>query len=103
MTFNIELNDRIYKDIEFYCKTNNVTIQDYITELIEEKHSMNKYGDLNDIMPKIVEESTVEVKKRGRPKKTTEETIVEDEKELKTEEIVTNKAMPKKKRTLKTL
>lgn len=77
MKLEIELNDRQFNDIEGYCKANNLDIQNYIVDIITEKHSINKFGDLNELIPKVIEEEKVEVKKRGRPKKV-KETIVEE-------------------------
>ena len=118
MTISIELDDRQYRDIELYCNMNNIKINDYLTDIISEKHMINKYGDLNDIMPVAIEENKTKIKKRGRPKKDTEPqseigTVVEDvneEKENKTVEITENreaetvvKPTVKRKRTLKTI
>ena len=118
MTISIELDDRQYRDIELYCNMNNIKINDYLTDIISEKHMINKYGDLNDIMPVAIEEDKTKIKKRGRPKKDTEPqseigTVVEDvneEKENKTVEITENREVEtvvkptvKRKRTLKTI
>lgn len=73
MLFSVELDDRIYRDIESYCKANNIGIQEYVCEIILERHSMNKYGDLNDIMPAMIGKSTVKTKKSTQgTRKTTE-------------------------------
>ena len=118
MTISIELDDRQYRDIELYCNMNNIKINDYLTDIISEKHMINKYGDLNDIMPVAIEEDKTKIKKRGRPKKDTEPqseigTVVEgvnEEKENKTVEITENREVEtvvkptvKRKRTLKTI
>ena len=122
MTISIELDDRQYRDIELYCNMNNIKINDYLTDIITEKHMINKYGDLNEIMPVAIEEDKTKIKKRGRPKKDTEpqseiEAVVEEkkegvneEKENKTVEITENreaetvvKPTVKRKRTLKTI
>ena len=118
MTISIELDDRQYRDIELYCNMNNIKINDYLTDIITEKHMLNKYGDLNDIMPVAIEENKTKIKKRGRPKKDTEPqseigTVVEgvnEEKENKTVEITENREVEtvvkptvKRKRTLKTI
>lgn len=122
MTISIELDDRQYRDIELYCNMNNIKINDYLTDIITEKHMINKYGDLNEIMPVAIEENKTKIKKRGRPKKDTEPqseigTVVEEkkedtneEKENKTVEITENredetvvKPTVKRKRTLKTI
>ena len=118
MTISIELDDRQYRDIELYCNMNNIKINNYLTDIITEKHMLNKYGDLNDIMPVAIEENKTKIKKRGRPKKDTEPqseigTVVEgvnEEKENKTVEITENREVEtvvkptvKRKRTLKTI
>ena len=118
MTISIELDDRQYRDIESYCDMNNIKVNDYLTDIITEKHLTNKYGDLNEIMPVAIEENKTKIKKRGRPKKDTEPqseigTVVEgvnEEKENKMVEITENreaetvvKPTVKRKRTLKTI
>ena len=122
MIISIELDDRQYRDIELYCNMNNIKINDYLTDIITEKHMINKYGDLNEIMSVTIEEDKTKIKKRGRPKKDTEpqseiEAVVEEKKEDTNEEtenkmveITENreaetvvKPTVKRKRTLKTI
>ena len=122
MTISIELDDRQYRDIELYCNMNNIKINDYLTDIITEKHMLNKYGDLNEIMSVSIEEDKTKIKKRGRPKKDAEpqseiEAVVEEKKEdtnekieNKTVEITENREVEtvvkptvKRKRTLKTI
>lgn len=119
MKIELDFNDRQYNDIELYCKTNNIDIQTYLIDIISEKHSINKFGDLNELIPKVIEESTVSVKKRGRPKKVVEEKSDLEKKndeplkeitevvKIKSESEETNKDVVKptvkRKRTLKTL
>lgn len=76
MKIEIELDERQYNDIDGYCKANNIDIQKYLIDIISEKHSINKFGDLNELLPKVIEEERVQVKKRGRPKKVKE--IIEE-------------------------
>lgn len=122
MTISIELDDRQYRDIELYCNMNNIKINDYLTDIITEKHMLNKYGDLNEIMSVSIEEDKTKIKKRGRPKKDAEpqseiEAVVEEKKEDTNEEtenkmveITENREVEtvvkptvKRKRTLKTI
>ncbi len=118
MTISIELDDRQYRDIELYCNMNNIKINDYLTDIITEKHMLNKYGDLNEIMSVSIEEDKTKIKKRGRPKKDTEPQseigVVVEEKKEETEnnmgEITENREVEtvvkptvKRKRTLKTI
>ena len=78
MVLDIELEDRVYRDIESYCKANNLIVQKYIYNIITEKHSLNKYGDLNEIIPATIDKSTVEAKKWSRRTKKTDEVKVEE-------------------------
>ena len=118
MIISIELDDRQYRDIELYCNMNNIKVNDYLTDIITEKHMINKYGDLNDIMTVAIEEDKTKIKKRGRPKKDTEPQseigVVVEEKKEETEnkmvEITENREVEtvvkptvKRKRTLKTI
>ena len=122
MTISIELDDRQYRDIELYCNMNNIKINDYLTDIITEKHMLNKYGDLNEIMSVTIEEDKTKIKKRGRPKKDVEtqseiEAVIEEkkedtneEKENKMVEMTENREVEtvikptvKRKRTLKTI
>ena len=118
MTISIELDDRQYRDIESYCDMNNIKVNDYLTDIITEKHMINKYGDLNEIMSVAIEEDKTKIKKRGRPKKDAEsqseiEAVVEEKKEEmenKMVEITENREVEtvvkptvKRKRTLKTI
>lgn len=119
MIISIELDDRQYRDIESYCDMNNIKVNDYLTDIITEKHMINKYGDLNEIMPVAIEENKTKIKKRGRPKKDTEPqseigVVVVEEKKEETEnnmgEITENREVEtvvkptvKRKRTLKTI
>ena len=118
MTISIELDDRQYRDIELYCNMNNIKINDYLTDIITEKHMLNKYGDLNEIMSVTIEEDKTKIKKRGRSKKDEEPqseigTVVEEKKEEtenKMVEMTENREVEtvikptvKRKRTLKTI
>ena len=118
MTISIELDDRQYRDIELYCNMNNIKINDYLTDIITEKHMLNKYGDLNEIMSVTIEEDKTKIKKRGRPKKDVEtqseiEAVIEEKKEEtenKMVEMTENREVEtvikptvKRKRTLKTI
>ena len=119
MQLELEISDRQYDDISAFCKANNLQVQEYITSIITEKHSLNKFGDLNNIIPKAFEDSVVTVKKRGRPKKAVSEIEISQDKGTvsKTKDggltetgygdsnIVEekHKAVVKRKRTLKTI
>lgn len=82
MTISIEISDWQYRDIESYCKLCKISVQEYLVGIISEKHSINKFGDLNEIVKVDTEKSEVKAKKRGRPKKTE----AEDEKSVEIKE-----------------
>lgn len=99
----IKLNDRLHRDIETYCEANNLLIEEYLSKIIEERHLINKYGDLNEIIPKAIEEKTVEVKKKALNKG---ELIQKEDETVTSNNIVEStqpKSVVKRKRTLKTL
>lgn len=112
MVINIELSDRIYQDIEAYCKANNLEISNYLVEIIEEEHSINKFGDMNEMFPKANEAKTVKAKTRKTKTDKQEEIIAITEQETHTDKTVEIEkpttvesvtTVTKKKRTLKTL
>lgn len=123
MTLTIEIVDRNYEQIKEFCDFNQIKIEDYIVQCVEDDYFTRKYGDLNEKLnpskPKIEEkpltkeidrpiEEKLEKKKVGRPrkKKVEEEPTLKEEK--KEEPIIEEKQIekekqPKKiKRTLKT-
>lgn len=129
MILTIEIVDRNYEQIKEFCDFNQIKIEDYIVQCVEDDYFTRKYGDLNEKLnpskPKIEEkpltkeidksienkteeEKKVEKKKVGRPrkKKVEEEPTLKEEK--KEEPIIEEKQIekeeqPKKiKRTLKT-
>ena len=46
----LRINDRLFYDIQEYCNKNDLDMREYLVELIEERHMINKYGDLNEII-----------------------------------------------------
>lgn len=112
MVVEIDIIDRVFRNIEDFCETNGLDINEYMSNAVMERYNLDKYGDLNDklvkkedvkevVKPVIIEEKTeeiveepvkvsVEEKPVDIPVKTEEAVIVQDDK-------------PKrKKRTLKT-
>ena len=96
MKINIEIVDRNYEQIKEFCEFNNIKLEDYIVQCVEDDFFTRKYGDLNEklkkeepkqekVLEKTEEPPKTEKKKVGRPKKK-----VEEPKEQVVEEIVTN-------------
>lgn len=106
MKISINITDRNYAQISEFCEFNNMSIEDYIIQCVEDDFFTRKYGDLNEKINPTIKKSTVEglkeevkqikedkieidikeeKKKRGRPKKTDKpkEISKDEEKSLK--------------------
>lgn len=44
---NIEISDRLYKQLVDFCGLNNFDLQTYVLEKIEQGFSVDRFGDLN--------------------------------------------------------
>jgi hypothetical protein len=42
---NIEIKDKLYKDIESYCALNKLDFKDYVNDLLKKAFMEEKYGD----------------------------------------------------------
>lgn len=71
MTVEIEIIDRVYYNIEDFCKVNGFDIKEYMSNAITERYNLDKYGDLNE---KLVKK---EEKKPSTRRTKKEEPIVE--------------------------
>lgn len=105
MKITIDIIDRNYDQIKEFCEFNNIKVEDYIVQCVEDDFFTRKYGDLNEKIrskeqdrkteekPITEETPKVEKKKVGRPKKVVEEkptVIVDGKKENEIQEIVKN-------------
>lgn len=88
MEVQIELNDRLYYDIVDKAKIEEVEINRYIAQLVEDKFYIDKYGDLNDLV------GTVQTKQTEIHKTSVEES---PKGEMKEEEQPTEVKVPKKR------
>lgn len=50
MEITLVLNDRLYDDIDRMSKSLNISVNDYLIEIIEDGFYTDKYGDLNKIL-----------------------------------------------------
>lgn len=102
MQITIDIIDRNYEQIKEFCVFNNIKIEDYIVQCVEDDFFIRKYGDLNEKLMKPKESSKNEEvvitkeskpllevsqekpkKKVGRPKKNVEaEPIINGELEV---------------------
>ena len=105
MQITIDIIDRNYDQIKEFCEFNNIKVEDYIVQCVEDDFFTRKYGDLNEKIrskeqdrkteekPITEETPKVEKKKVGRPKKVIEEkpiVIIDNKKENEIQEIVKN-------------
>lgn len=105
MQITIDIIDRNFDQIKEFCEFNNIKVEDYIVQCVEDDFFTRKYGDLNEKIgskeqdrkteekPITEETPKVEKKKVGRPKKVVEEkptVIVDNKKENEIQEIVKN-------------
>lgn len=56
MEIKIEIPNRLYKDIETWCASQNKGIETYILSTLREDITIKKYGDLNE---KIVKKTVI--------------------------------------------
>ena len=50
MRVDIELNDRLFYDIECKARVMEISTDRYISQLVKEKFYIDKYGDLNELL-----------------------------------------------------
>lgn len=103
MRITLELDDKLGEDIKSFCKLNNMKYTKYLTEIIESRFNIDRFGDLNEkIKPKKVKPQEVEmreVKSEIEEVKPVENTVKEEtQPSPKTKPLKTDK-----KRQLKTL
>lgn len=60
MKTEIEIIDRIYYNIEAFCKANGKDLAEYMADAVVERYNLDRYGDLNE-----------KITKKEIPKKTT--------------------------------
>lgn len=60
---NIEIKDKLYKDIESYCALNELDFNDYVNDLLKKAFMEEKYGDRPFSKVPTPTEVEIEVKK----------------------------------------
>ena len=120
----IEIDGKLYRDIEAYCTANAIEPEKYIIKVLRERIATDKYGDLNEKFRKQEEPVHVdEVPPKHETPKAETQTVSQEPLAETNEEVVTEKKQepvsepvdfakviedinteekPKKKRTLKT-
>lgn len=61
MLHTIDLTDRLSKQIEEFCKINEIVLTDYLSSLIERGFAIDMYGDLNHTDNKQEENKTFSI------------------------------------------
>ena len=113
----IEIDNRLYSNIEAFCQANALEPSYYIHKVLRERLAIDKYGDLNEKFRKIEEPLTpneVYQEPEAELYIVPQETVTEEERVeksydvsepgdfAKAMEVLGNEEKPKKKRTLKT-
>ena len=55
MEIQIKLTERQYKTLNDWCVANNIDASEYLGKKVWEAFMVDKYGDLNDKVPKVVD------------------------------------------------
>ena len=71
---SVYINKKLIEDIKSFCKLNNKSYLEYITEVLESKLALDMYGDLNE---KIKPKKRVPMKKVEDVKKEEKELLPE--------------------------
>jgi len=88
MLVEVQISDKLYKDIFAYCELNQLETSTFIEDLLKKYFIIEKYGSRPAIFEKTDKpEETVVVEKKPEPKVETKEELVEIEvpKEVKKE------------------
>ena len=98
MKITINIDERTGNAIREFCKANNLKQNQYLVDIIEKQFSIDRFGDLNELLVKKEKPKQVQMTevKTDEPKQTHSDTIVK-------ETHIEDKPMPKpRKRTLQT-
>ena len=79
---NIEIKDKLYKDIENYCTLNELDINQYINGLLKKSFMLDKYGERPPISNTVKSDEIIPI---DRPMEAPDKTILE---EIKNQETV---------------
>ena len=113
MKINFDIVDKIYHDIEFFCSSNNLTIEEYAKNCLLDCFYTTVYGDLNakvNVGKTISDSSEVKTDEEIKTSTTNDNVtsvennsdIISDEKKEKTQtEPIVDVIKQRKKRTLK--
>ena len=96
MIYEIEIQDKLFRDIDLFCKINNLELNDYLVNKIREQFFIDKYGDLNTLKNNNVEKEVEKTDKKINPpfivneRIEKQEIIIEEKNEVNVKEDITN-------------
>lgn len=96
MIYEIEIQDKLFRDIDLFCKINNLELNDYLVNKIREQFFIDKYGDLNTLKNNNVEKEVEKTDKKIKPpfivneRIEKQEIIIEEKNEVNVKEDITN-------------
>ena len=61
MNLNVDLNSRLIESISQYCSYNGLELNEYITSCLTKQLALDKYGDLNEKIPKRKENNIISI------------------------------------------
>ena len=98
MKITINIDERTGNAIREFCKANNLKQNQYLVDIIEKQFSIDRFGDLNELLVKKEKPKQVQLTevKTDEPKQPHSDTIVKETR-------IEDKPTPKpRKRTLQT-
>lgn len=96
MIYEIEIQDKLFRDINLFCKINNLELNDYLVNKIREQFFIDKYGDLNTLKNNNVEKEVEKTNKKIDPlivvneRIEKQEIVIEEKNEVNVKEENTN-------------
>ena len=105
-----ELDEKLYKDIVWWCETNNLEPLKYIEKSLREHLATDKYGDLNKMVNNTAENTVPKKEEKEKSEIKTADVLetpiikeeVEDTNAISQEQVIDTPKENKVKRTLKT-
>lgn len=96
MIYELEIQDKLFRDIDLFCKINNLELNDYLINKIREQFFIDKYGDLNTLKNNNVEKEAEKTDKKIEPtiivneRIEKQEIVIEEKNEVNVNEDITN-------------
>ncbi len=110
MIVEVYIIDRIYQNIEAFCRANGKNLLEYMGDAIIDRYNLDRYGDLNEKIIKKVPSKTIAIKEEKE--NTVSVVSKSDTNKEETSKVITNEIeatvvpseeAPKTKKTKRTL